>query len=272
MAEYIFGRPILFQVHHLQSLNCSVHQTNFVYERCAEAGSSCLENVTGPPWPADVIWFDSYNMHKAQDLYPTEHLPLPSYRMAAAEAAGGTSASQLTLPVVRLDYMMSGAFLSRLRRASAAAVDAQQLLFEKGVPSVAIHMRRGDVTPADRIRYTPNEYYIDIVRQIRSAVSTPVQVHVFSSLEGQHAEDEFKPLREQQMHVHLEQTVQAKQSWAHFAKANILIMAKSAFSSVPALLREKCVIYEPYHMGKLSNWVTADQLNATYIQHCLSMS
>ena len=48
------------------------------------------------------------------------------------------------------------------------------------------------------------------------------------------------------------------EAWTYFARADILLAAKSTFSHVPALLNPNCVIYQCYWHEPLKAWMVVD--------------
>ncbi|CAK0846058.1 unnamed protein product [Prorocentrum cordatum] len=132
-------------------------------------------------------------------------------------------------------------------------------------PVVALHLRRGDVTPGDDLvnlsrsgvqqsRLTPDSWYFGVVEHIRS-VLPHAEVHVFSSTEDTYDPEEFNGYRRRGMHVHLDGDI--LDPWATMAQAQVLVMAKSSFSHVPAILNTHCVVYQPYWHKPLANWIVA---------------
>jgi hypothetical protein len=122
----------------------------------------------------------------------------------------------------------------------------------KGV--MAVHIRRGDaiigddnasrLTPMDRIART-----IEIVRRTRPHLS----VHVFS----QGVPSDFQALPAD-CHLHLESDV--FEALATMINAEVLMIAKSSFSYVAALLSEGTVIFEPFWHSGLPDWISVDEL------------
>jgi len=143
-------------------------------------------------------------------------------------------------------------FMKALRE-SAVGLYSQPLVFKADVPAVAVHVRRGDVAANNSRRHTPDSWYFTMVSRIRKTMPD-ADVHVFSSLEGKHEDSEFDEYRKRGMTVHLDEMDIAK-PWAQLARADVLVMAKSSFSHVPALLSNGCVLYEEYWHRPQTNWV-----------------
>ena len=117
--------------------------------------------------------------------------------------------------------------------------------------SVAVHMRRGDVTPQTHpLRYTPNS-------KIRAAIDGVVQAtrrsgygcHVSIYSEG--LEEDFCDIsRPSELHLNGDPLVALQDMIA----SDILVMSKSSFSYVAALINQRSVIYEPFWHRPMSHW------------------
>ncbi|CAK0844905.1 unnamed protein product [Prorocentrum cordatum] len=141
------------------------------------------------------------------------------------------------------------------------------LAFKTGVTSIAIHIRRGDVkenksaaptSEAGKIwsmRGVSDAWYFSLIAQISGTCAPDADIHVFSSLEGNWNSSDFDGYRERGATVHLDGD--PMEAWAHFVAADVLVMAKSSFSHVPALLNDNCVVYQPYMHLPLDGWVSA---------------
>lgn len=248
MVEFVFGRKLIYQNAHVTQL-----AVDSIWAPEVVGVERSLQNMTGPPWPAQVIVLDSYVMHKIEKVLPAQELSID----------GGVTKKNVS----NLGHIITPEFLKKIRAANPRRLEGVDYKFYPGAhPTVAIHIRRGDIGPSDKLRYTPNSYYIDIARRIR-AVYPEADIHAFTSLEGGHQGQEFAEFQQVSIPVHFED-VHAQLSWSHFMKADIFIMAKSGFSHVPALLSEHCVVYEPFHMGKLPHWATVSELSVDYIRSC----
>ncbi|CAK0859064.1 unnamed protein product [Prorocentrum cordatum] len=47
-------------------------------------------------------------------------------------------------------------------------------------------------------------------------------------------------------------------AWAHFAQADIVVMSRSSYSHVPAMLNTNCVIYQEYWNAPMEGWIWAE--------------
>lgn len=145
-------------------------------------------------------------------------------------------------------------------------------------PLVALHIRRGDVQQGPRGphfmkgRYTPNEWYYQIIDSIRKHVPE-ADIHAWSSLRN--AKDViskkrqaneyytwFDGFRERNVTVHLDEYDELA-AWAAMASARIFVMARSSFSIPPALANSHCVIFQHYQTRPLQSWIDGSWVNGT---------
>lgn len=151
-------------------------------------------------------------------------------------------------------------FLDTFRQASHITHDRTPL-FKPDRPTVAIHLRRGDVSASMPIRFTNDKFSFSLAEQLRKHLKNP-DIHVWSSTEGHHAASEFREYEHQGMTVHLD--TPEREAWAHFAQADVLVLAKSTFSHAPAFLNPKCVIYQSYSiLFPLDEWAVASGVDTT---------
>lgn len=181
-----------------------------------------------------------------------------------------------------LDEFLTPSFLSALAHdhaCSMAKLKYTPKYFGAGKRTVAMHVRRGDVSSKDnQWRFTPNEYYLRAIAIVRRHWPD-AEVHVFSAIENntlmpfrrhrEIREDDVSVLAHAGAHVHLD-SEQPFVDWVHFVYADVFIMAKSSFSTAAAIVKSAlpersrgCTVYQPYWVGKLSTWTTLDVLNET---------
>jgi len=137
-------------------------------------------------------------------------------------------------------------------------------------PVVAVHVRRGDVRPGtpfslftnehDFQRLSPDDWYFEVVARILKVLPN-ADVHVFSSTENKYNSSDFDGFRQRNMTVHLDGDI--LDAWAVMAHANVLVMAKSAFSHVPAYLNTNCILFQPWWHKPLPGWIIARDANGT---------
>jgi hypothetical protein len=117
---------------------------------------------------------------------------------------------------------------------------------------MAVHIRRGDVmtnSPQNARRRTPLERIGKIIDSMRKKRPDLV-VKIFS--QGHAAEFALIPADE----LHLDSDV--FETMSALANAEVLLMAKSSFSYVAALLSRGTVIYEPFWHRPLPTWIKID--------------
>lgn len=151
-----------------------------------------------------------------------------------------------------LSYFMNPVFLAYLRRGAHGLLN-RPLVFDAARPSVALHIRRADVVVGNRL--TTDEWNLKMIDEVR-ALLPGADVHIFSALAGNWKNESFDVYRERGCTVHLEE-VDVLDAWANFAHADVLITAKSSFSMLPALLNDKCVLYQSWWLQPLPGWVVA---------------
>jgi len=136
--------------------------------------------------------------------------------------------------------------------------------------TVAIHIRRGDVTPCTikgrnghHLRYLPFQHYWNIME----AYVLPAQVHVEVYSETQSFEPwtDFDSLFNNFSYsLHLD--VDLAETWTAMRTADVLIMSKSSFSFTPALFSTGTVLYTPFWHTPLDHWTVVNEtiLNSTH--------
>lgn len=148
-------------------------------------------------------------------------------------------------------------FLDALRARVRGAMSpwfGQADLFRPGAPRVALHVRRGNDVGhgAGGMRFTPDAYYFLIARYVRSILPT-ADIHAWSSTEGRHSASDFEEYARHNITVHLDGD--PMHAWAHMASAHVLVMAKSTFSHIPAMINPACVIYQPWSYRNPGRWL-----------------
>ena len=125
---------------------------------------------------------------------------------------------------------------------------------------IAIHIRRGDVTSTGRwsSRYIPNSYYIGLIERLKNSANKynkNIKIYIFSEKITDEPFDVFE-----HMGCILMINKDLVQTWNYFIMADLLVTAPGAFSTTPALIRNKGhVIYtENKYMNPLSDWIMAN--------------
>ena len=113
---------------------------------------------------------------------------------------------------------------------------------------VAVHVRRGDVTPCHGTtsRYFPNQHYLRMIEQILLERSNTehqpqVEVHIYSESKSFEPWDDFVA---KNYTMHLDTSV--VDVWKQLLSADVVISSRSSFSLVPASLTTRgTVLYTP---------------------------
>jgi len=118
---------------------------------------------------------------------------------------------------------------------------------------VAVHIRRGDVgTHVNALRFTPNEKILTTIRclkEIEQLLGVTFSIEIFSQGEA----SEFAEFSELGCRLHLD--ADAVWTMRKLIEADLLVMSKSSFSYVAALINRGVKIYEPTFNPPLSAWV-----------------
>ena len=132
-----------------------------------------------------------------------------------------------------------------------------------GILNIAVHIRRGDVTPSDCQRYTLDSSIITTIGCITRAC-TKFDVEYDITIYSQGKESDFSNFADCKLRLNLNplDTLRA------LATAGLIVMAKSSFSYVAALLSEGIVVYEPFWHTPRDRWVKAGDEAA--IERCIS--
>ena len=117
---------------------------------------------------------------------------------------------------------------------------------------VAIHIRRGDVKNNNKwaFRYTPNSYYLKIIDSIKKE-HTNSKIYIFSESNSQESFDDFIKLG-----CIMKLDTELIEAYNYFIQADLLVLASSAFSIVPAIYNQNKVIYTwNKYFQPLKGWV-----------------
>ena len=117
--------------------------------------------------------------------------------------------------------------------------------FEKDKTNVAIHIRRGDINEkSGDERFTNDEHYIKIINVINKKYNN-ANICIFTEKEGINI-DVFLT----SPNVKILHDIDVLQTFEYFCNADVLIVAKSTFSYLPALYNTSNEIYIPYQQAK----------------------
>jgi hypothetical protein len=119
--------------------------------------------------------------------------------------------------------------------------------------NIALHIRRGDVSKSVNVqRYTPNDRYIEILKNQKLPENT--MLHIFSEGSREDFEDIIKVYPN--ILLHLNTNIQV--TFHCLVKSDMLILSKSSFSYSAALLNENTVnatIIKTWWHKPLKHWV-----------------
>lgn len=217
-------------------------------------------------------------------LGQVEHLAsrqdVEDWEAGFALGRGALSAASTGLPIVPIDtYVRSPtAWLSRAVVALPAAhgfadrhpesygpiaARSRKALLGDALPpaglgvDIAVHIRRGDVDATQPKRFTSNEAILCVIDAVcRACRVNGRDPRVTVHSEG--AREQFGALGEYTMSLNRN----ALETLKSMASADLLIMAKSSFSYVAALLSRGLVVYEPFWHAPRKSWLTLGDLTA----------
>mmetsp|Transcript_6464 Transcript_6464/g.8396 ORF Transcript_6464/g.8396 Transcript_6464/m.8396 type:complete len:332 (+) Transcript_6464:71-1066(+) len=120
---------------------------------------------------------------------------------------------------------------------------------------VAVHIRRGDVDPCQYpTRYLPNSYYLKVLDRLQNGKSTRYNITIYSGKES------FEGWRDFESRGYgKEFSDDIELVWSSMLNADILVMSKSSFSLVPAVLSRGTVIYTPFWHKPLAQWQVVEK-------------
>jgi len=112
---------------------------------------------------------------------------------------------------------------------------------------IAIHIRRGDIKPSAKERYTSNEFYSTLITEFKCKYPH-YKIGIYSV--GQ--ERDFGGLNLENIYFCLNEDIE--KSFHDLVTAKILVTSKSSFSYSAALLSEGDIYYLPFWHRPLSQW------------------
>jgi hypothetical protein len=136
---------------------------------------------------------------------------------------------------------------------------------------IAVHIRRGDITPCrprtrGYPRYLPNQHYLKLIDRYTSTSTSTAQtkasqVVIYSESESFESFDVF---RERGYQVVLDGSI--GDVWKGIIGSDVVILSRSSFSLVPAIMAKGKVCYTPFWHVPLPHWDVVDEafLNETH--------
>jgi len=162
-----------------------------------------------------------------------------------------------------LDEYFTTDFLERMRNVMPWIHRPSDM--EPNLPVAVMHVRRGDVS--DHIhadKFEPDSVYMKLTDSVKEMIPKAV-INVYSEEEGFNK----AAYEGRGMTLHLDGH-DILDIWAHMANADILRVAKSGFSWLPAYFNKHCVVYTPFSDDRrvMRSWIDADDQAA--LKECLA--
>jgi hypothetical protein len=124
----------------------------------------------------------------------------------------------------------------------------------QGKDKVVVHIQRGDFSPclsSHRSNYLANSYYLAV---LRTYVIEPADIDVYSQSDSFESFNDFDNL------TRLKLDKSMSMMWKALVSADVVVLSKSAFSFVPALLNPKArVLYASFEEKPLPAWTKVDK-------------
>jgi hypothetical protein len=121
--------------------------------------------------------------------------------------------------------------------------------------TICVHVRRGDVTPNGHPDWTSTSFIAETMSRVRMALDNHDVKYKICII----SQREFTDVAELNV-PDAELFIDVDPIWCmrEAIEADILIMAKSCFSYVAALISDGIKIYEPWHLPPLNGWIIRD--------------
>ena len=249
-------------------------------------GLAALErNVTDPDFHGtlnDLFRIDS-DVLPADDLHRVElgNISMEDVDRLVAEFDAGATGGRPTLAQLVVSYGIADQVpdcygvckaISPFRSTAAAGRPLR----------VALHVRRGELLLVQSGRMLPNAYYVNTARHVAAMLDArgiPYQLELHTEVAGATftvppgypglpgdvasavISPEMSPLHEFDALPHLVRHINdpAIDCVRKLATADVLVMSRSSFSYVAAILnRRGIVLYHPFWHSALSSWLTVD--------------
>jgi len=138
----------------------------------------------------------------------------------------------------------------------------------ESVFEIGVHMRRGDITPCEKFkdRYLPNSHYLALIDKYiaRSPHNKKPHVTIYSESQSFEQWDEV-----QARHFSFAVDTTLSEAWKGMISSDVLIMSRSSFSYVPAILNPSgIIVYTNFRHKPLPTWEIVNDvslLNATNV-------
>ncbi len=139
--------------------------------------------------------------------------------------------------------------------------------YEDGRTQIAVHLRRGDVAATGQFAqwFTPDEVILQRLKQVLDVVGRDrASIRVFS--EGK--VEDFRAFTDLGAELHLDEDVFT--TFHHLVKSEVLIMAKSTFSYLAAIIGGGVCLYEPFWHPKLAGWLGPEEVAGSALRAALA--
>jgi nucleoside-diphosphate-sugar epimerase len=126
---------------------------------------------------------------------------------------------------------------------------------------VAVHIRRGDVNMNNPIRYVHNEYFVNLINEIRKIEPNAI-INIFSDTSFEKAAYANRGTESESLDVFEEMgcnmyiNYDLFSTWRMMIESDILISSKSSFSWVPAFYNKNLVIHYDCWIKKMDHWLS----------------
>jgi hypothetical protein len=134
----------------------------------------------------------------------------------------------------------------------AISKDGYLIPKERDVFQVAVHVRRGDVTPISKGRYSDNAFLMKVLGNVSEVLSS-LRIPAQWSLYSQGDVDDFEEFKRLGIDCYIDSCPFS--TFHSLVSADVLVMAKSSFSYVAGLLSSGVKIYEPFFRQPLKDWI-----------------
>jgi hypothetical protein len=219
-----------------------------------------IEHAEGPPDEWAASWERMFNLGHGEASAANSKLPRVGIEDFMADRRWWSSPCLLSAPNFtgftdrEPDAYLNVAKQLRTKYALGAAARPRSRVLE-----VCVHLRRGDVSaddPETAGRLTRSDAMANSIAQVRAtleALGVLSRVRVFS----QGNERDFAAFRD--MGCELCVDLSALATFRELVAADILIMSKSSFSYVAAILNDGVKVYDRYARSPMSEWIERDR-------------
>jgi hypothetical protein len=117
--------------------------------------------------------------------------------------------------------------------------------------TIAVHIRRGDVTPCRMDnkgynRYLPNQHFLNLIDEYNKPGA---RVIIFSQSKSYESLDDFE---KKGYEMQLDSDIQ--DIWRTIVTSDVVILSRSDFSMIPAIVAKGTVVYTPFWHPPLRPW------------------